>query len=277
MKKLLSIVLAVAVLSTMAFSMVGFQASAAEDINLLQNCGSNDESKATVTASGNGYVIEANTAFDSASNLAYGMAVEPAIKGFDMSTQGYVHMNITAEVPFRITLLDRSDAGDKWISFGNEFFNTIVTVGSEAGTEAPENGFFAAGTYNCVAYLGGVYSWKTNNGEAGWDIKNTNITAFYIELKDAGKVTVDMMKLSDKAEYDGTVAGGTAGGDTNNNTTAANGATTTTAKKGGATTTTASNAKTGDTSNAVLFVVVAAVAAGVVTLSVVASKKAKSR
>jgi len=291
MKKLLSIVLAVVMMASMVVSV-----AAAEHKQLVVGPASNDESLATVKTEGNAVVVDVKKEWNKDTDAAGGVALSPAITNFDMTNMGYVHIDIKSEVPFRIALLDRAggDVKDKWITFTNEFFNSIEPK-DKASDETPgtmedlvDGKFFPAGEYQCVAFLGGVYSWKTNNGEAGWDIKKTNITGIYVEGQKPGKITINQLTLSDATAFEaqsgapadapsGGDQGGTTGGDSNTNTpttTKAPAATTTTVKK--AANTTGDSAKTGDVSNAIVFVVVAAAAAGVVTMSAV-SKKSKAR
>ncbi len=299
MKKLLSVMLAVVMLVS-----VGCLNASASEVNLFANNAvySNDQTGAncTVTPGANGsFEAVVTKAWDSVTDSAYGFAIQPDLKGVDL-TGMYVHLSITSDTPFRISQLDRADAGDKWISYSSEFFNSVIPVGVEGpGTEdmLVEGKFFPAGTYNCVAYLGGVYQWKTDNGEAGWDIKNANITAIYVEAMNAGTMKLNMMKLSTASEYSGTPAPTSAAPTTTavNNaavttTTAANGTTAPQATTAATTSTqaTAANvttttppvdtdgAKTGEHSEVALILMIALVAGTVTVLSATAAK-AKDR
>ena len=295
MKKLLSIVLAVVMMATLVVS------ASAEDVNLLTKgtCGANTD-KATVTTAADGSVEVVVTAGVDAQNNGHGLAVEPAMTGLNVKKDGgtgFIHLVMESDTPFRVTMLDRGAAGDKWISFGGEFFNVFVPTGftfadpaAPTIAEALEDGkeFMKAGSYDVYLYVGGIYEWKANNGEADkYDPTNANITALYFEAKNPGKFTIKKMDLVASQPEEGGDSGdsgdnGTTGGDSNTNdqggntaaTTTTAAQTTTTVKK--AATDTTDSAKTGDVSNAIVFVVVAAAAAGVVTMSAV-SKKSKAR
>ncbi len=273
MKKCLSVLLAVVMLA----SYTCFGVSAAEEVDLLKNgaVANNSEGCTVSQLSDGGYEAVVTKAWDSTTDVAYGFAIEPGVTSTDM-TGMYVHMSIVSDVPFRISHLDRNDAGEnKWITYTSEFFNSVVAKGKGEGTldMLVNEKFFPAGTYECVAFLGGVYTWKTNNNEAGWDVTNGNITGLYIEAMEAGTMKLNSLKLSSDSTFSGA-----ASSDTNDATT--KGQNTTTAKK---TTTTKKNvggkedgANTADVSKAALFVMVAVVAGTAVTLSVVSSK-AKNR
>ncbi len=288
MKKLLSIVLAVVMMATLVVS-----ASAAET-NLLVNVESNNAEKATVTQDGNSWVIDVKAPVD-AQNNGFGASIAPKLEGVNVDKDnggtGFIHMDIVAEVPFRLTMNDSNNGA--WISFGGEFFNAMTPEGfAFSNPDAPKidellvdgKEFFPAGTYKCSIYLGGVYTWKAKEDPTKWDASKANLTAFYLEGQKAGKITVNQFTLTDAAEYSSEVGetpsgdnnDQTTGGDSNTNTatTTTKAQTTTTVKKPAATT--GDSAKTGDVSNAILFVVVAAAAAGVVTVSAV-SKKSKAR
>lgn len=267
MKKLFAVVLAVAMMATM-----GFSAFAAESVNLIpaDKVASND-AKATVTANADGSITVTTTeAWGGTGNdIAYGAAIELFITNIDVTKTPYIHLDIDADVPFRITQLDRNDDEDKsdtkWISYGQEFFNTIIPAGGEDPGTTYEGNFFPAGDYQCSAFLQGYYNWKHDNeGLANYDPTQANIIALYVELKEVGSITINQMNLSDsetfvalEGETTPTVDPNGDGDNTNN---------------GGST----PNPSTGDNTNAIVFAVVAALAAGVVTLSVV-SKKVRAR
>jgi len=270
MKKLLSIVLAVAMMSVMAFS------ASAADVDLLagaQSIYANDEAKATMTQKDDGsYEVVVTEGASADFSAAYGLAIEPMMTDIDLTDTPYLVVNMTCDSPFRITLLDRGDAGDKWVSFGSEFFNTFVAEGSEAPGTAPENNFFPAGTYNCHAFFKGYYEWQANNGGTGFDPTAANITAIYIELLEPGTLNVSKMALSATETGDGTT-----GGDENKDDNKEETKATTTTKKNANKDDSTDSAKTGDVSEAIVFAAAAIVAGAVVTMTVVASKKAKSR
>ncbi len=292
MKKLLSVVLAVVMLATFVVS-----ASAADENLLTKGSAGPNTDKATVTTGADGSIEVVVTAGVDAQNNGHGLALEPAMTGVNVKKDGgtgFIHLVMESDTPFRVTMLDRT-AGkdDKWISFGGEFFNVFVPEGTTfANPDAPtiqealEDGkeFMKAGKYDVYLYLGGVYEWKANNGEADkYDPTNASITALYFEAKNPGKFTIKEMTLTSNdgsGEGDGdqggdttTTTAPTASGDSNTATTTAAQTTTTVKKPAGNTT---DSAKTGDVSNAIVFVVVAAAAAGVVTMSAV-SKKSKAR
>lgn len=263
MKKLLCVVLAVAMMSVMAFS-----ASAAETVDLLDSAAAqekvyaNHAENATMTANDDGsYTVVVSKDATADYSEAYGLAVEPFLTGVDLTATPYMQLKLSCDAPFRITLLDKNAAGEtKWISFGSEFFNTVVAEGSEAPSTPPADNFFPAGDYDCFAFLQGYYDWKTNNENLdGYDASEANITAIYIELQKAGTLTVEKMDLA--------ATDGSEGGDETDETAAK----TTAADKD------SDSKKTGDSTQAVTFAVVAVAAGAVVTLSVVASKKAKAR
>lgn len=230
-----------------------------EYTNLLTNGstnGSNGESTVTFDEATGSYKVNVTTAWDSSTNIAYGMQVAADLNGIDLSGK-YLHVGIKSDVPFRITTLDKSDAGNKWILLCNEFYNVIGPVGQDPIGSCPEGSFFPAGEYEiCVAYHG-IYDWQTSQGTAGWDTKNANLNGIYFEAKTAGSFTVSTLKLSAEPTFSatpGTNTGEAAGNDD----------------------VTTGNPGTGDNTQAIVFMVIAMAAAGVVTLSAVA-KKAKSR
>jgi len=272
MKKILSVMLAVVMLA----SYFCFGVSAAEEVDLLKNgvVPNNGEGCTVNQLSDGGYEAVVTKAWDATTDVAYGFAIEPGVTSTDM-TGMYVHISIVSDVPFRISHLDRNAAGEnKWITYTSEFFNTVVAKGKGEGTVdmLVNEKFFPAGTYECVAFLGGVYKFKTDNDIAGWDITDGNITGLYIEAMEAGTMKLNSLKLSSDSTFSGAAS--------SDNDATTKGQNTTTAKK---TTTTKKNvggkedgANTGDASKAALFVMVAVVAGTAVTLSVVSSK-AKNR
>ncbi|MBQ3068994.1 MAG: hypothetical protein IJD01_03495 [Clostridia bacterium] len=259
MKKLLSIVLAIALMASM--SMTAFAAT-----DLIANAtqiGGNNADYATVTDNGDGsYTVVVTKDANADFSEAYGLAVEQFMSDVDLTKTPYVDIKLESDVPFRITMLDKNAAGEtKWISFAGEFFNTVYPVDQEAPSTVPENNFFPAGEYDCRAFLKGYYDWKTNNDKLeGYDPASANITAFYIELQKAGTLTLSKLALTEEEP--------TGEEDTGSDT-----QTTTTKKQSSSKD---DNPKTGVESDAIALAVVALAAAGVVTLSVV-SKKAKSR
>lgn len=273
MKKLMSVLLAVVMLASFGC----FGVSAASDVDLLKHgVVSNNNDFCTVSKmSDGGYEAVVTKAWNSTTDAAFGFAVEPQVTGTDM-TGMYVHMSIVSDVPFRISHLDRSAGVDKWIVYTGEFFNSVYPKGASGGTveSLVNEKFFPAGTYECVAFLGGVYNFKTENGEAGWDIKNADITGLYIEAMEAGTMKLNSLKLSTDTEFSGKpVEDNNAPNPEKKTTTAKK---TTTTKKAGANDVKEDGANTGDVSKAALFLMVAAVATTAVTLSVVSSK-AKNR
>lgn len=194
-KSILSVVLCLAMLLTMLTSAFAMSAQAATVMNLLVAPYANDTNYATVTVENGVATAVVTEPWNQESNLAYGMAIEPILTKINLNQTPTVALALESDVPFRITMLDRSEAGDKWISFGAEFYNSIVANGAEVPAAAPENGFFPAGTYDCTAYLAGVYTWKTDEGVAGWDVTNANITALYIELQEAGTLSLSKLEL----------------------------------------------------------------------------------
>ncbi|MBR5134146.1 MAG: hypothetical protein IKV35_00960 [Clostridia bacterium] len=255
MKKLLSIVLAVAMMSVMVFS------ASAADIDVLAQCGegkiyANDATYATMTANEDGsYEVVVTKDASADYSTAYGLAIEPFMSNVDLTKTPYLQVELTCDAPFRITLLDRGPSGDKWISFGSEFFNTFVAEGSEAPSEAPANNFFPAGTYDCYAFFAGYYTWQANNGGTGFDPAAANITAMYIELKEAGTLKLSKMTLSE------TETGEADGDDANTGTEDDS----------------TEPPKTGDVSESIVFAAAMIAAGAVVMMTVIATKKAKSR
>ncbi|MBQ4617625.1 MAG: LPXTG cell wall anchor domain-containing protein [Clostridia bacterium] len=256
MKKLFSVLLAVALMASMVMS-----ASAATNLLSGANIYANDTNFATLTDNGDGtYTVVTTKGWDSATDAAYGMAIETQMTGVDLTATPYVNLKLKSDVPFRFTLLDKNAAGEaKWIGFGNEFFNTVFPSGTEAPSTAPENAFFPAGEYDCAAFLKGYYDWKTNNDKlTGYDPANANVTAFYLETLEPGTVTVSGLTLAAGEDDNSSDNGGSNNNSSNNNNSSTN-----------------DNPKTGDT-EVFALTIVALAAAAVVALSVV-SKKAKSR
>ncbi len=165
--------------------------AATSEIDLMVNPVSNGEEGATVTSQDNGSVTtEVHTAWDT----AYGIALYPQYRDLDLSLYQYLYISITSSVPFRISSYDNTN--DKWIYFSSEFYNVMYPIGGQPFDIKPEDGFYPAGTYQCILSYGDVYTWKTWDGESGWDISNASVDAVYIEGKEEGAIHLDSLYLS---------------------------------------------------------------------------------
>ncbi len=188
--------------------------AAANDIDLLRvgKCEPNSEAYATVTDTDEGIRVDVLEGVDSQNN-GYGLAVEPQLEGLvvdanESNSLGFIHLVMESDVPFRVTSLDRDPSGstrDKWIIFGNEFFNVFVPEDFEFSDpdwptiyEALYDGFefMRPGKYDVYLYYGGVYTWKYNNWEYDWDPYNANLTAMYFETLFPGTFTIQEMTLT---------------------------------------------------------------------------------
>ena len=102
MKKLLSIVLAVAMMSVMVFS------ASAADIDVLAQCGegkiyANDATYATMTANEDGsYEVVVTTDASADYSTAYGLAIEPFMSNVDLTKTPYLQVELTCDAPFRM-------------------------------------------------------------------------------------------------------------------------------------------------------------------------------
>lgn len=232
MKKLLSIVLAIAMMMTMAF------AASASTANMLEG---------TLEVSGDGTATgEYKDGVLTITSTGEGGSVGIVGPGeYDAATLKYVHLAIESDVPFIISMYD--GANEKWLTSNGDFFPQF---GLDAGDKpAP------AGKYELSLYTNGCYTWDGSALPA-----TVAMSAIYIEPKAAGTITVTTLGLSDQEEF---AAGGNNSG-SNDDT-----KTTTTKKQSSSKD---DNPKTGVESDAIALAVVALAAAGVVTLSVVSKK-----
>jgi len=219
MKRTLSVLLSVAIwLSAMCVMLVPTSGNpgvsltakaAVEDVNLLENCEPNHSSYATVSTNLDGSVTVETIRGLESSGSAYGMSISPRLTGVDLQAQGYVHLYVSALVPFRLTMYDRNNG--QWISFGKEFYATMYPTTASAPTtmaQALVDGqeFFPAGTYMCAVNLGEVYTRYAAQNPSVWNAGNASLTSFYLETMNVGSVTVYQFYLSERSQYDGAVA-----------------------------------------------------------------------
>ncbi len=269
MKKLLSMVLSVAVLTTLAFSAMSFSASAAESTSLLP-------------AKAEDFEIMKGGATGNET-----LTVKAAGKGFEFVSDAGGWPQACWENPNKDTWVkaDTNNA-DQYLNWDFEVksggANIVVYFCGQSLKDQPASG--AAETLNYLID-------PSNNSLASGQVKDLAVGKYKgsVHVKDTG---ISELLMDDGVYYlsglkvfavGGTVVvndisvGPKAEGATEATTTTAAKAdtATTTAAKTTATnaTTTPSSAQTGDVSNAVIFIVVAVVAAGVVALSVVAKKK----
>ena len=183
------------------------------DYNLLMNYAPNAGGiYSTVTETSDGLRVDVSQGVDS-SNNGYGLALEPRLNGLvvdkdEPDSQGFIHLVMESDVPFRVTALDRDPYGysnDKWIPFGGEFFNVFVPEGFEFEdpdvptiSEALYDGweFMQPGRYDVYLYYGGVYTWKYWNGEYSWNPWDANLTGIYFEALYPGSFTIQEMTLT---------------------------------------------------------------------------------
>lgn len=275
MKKLLSIVLAVAVMTTLAFSAMSLSASAAnagslmpakaEDFEIIKG-GPNQTESMTVKKVGDSFEFVSDAG--GWPQACYSNPTEANWVKAD-TNDANLYLNWDFEV--------KSGGANICIYFAGQSLKDQPSAGAAETLNYlidPSNNAMAT---NAVKDLPvGVYKGSVHVKDTGISELLMEEGVYYISgikvFAVGGTVVVNDIWVGEKA------------GDTPSNDTAA---TTTTAQSsdtaattatvatttGTNATTTPSSAKTGDVSNAVIFVVVAAAAAGVVTLSVVAKKK----
>ncbi len=198
-RSILSMLLAISIAITAISSVLVLPAAAVADIDLIGIADPNNTQYATVNTNSDGSVTTTVTEpWNSSRDDAYGMAITTFLNGYDAAKTPYAHVDIVCDVPFRVSILDRSPTGaydDRWITFGSEFFNTFVANGGTALSSTPEGQFFPAGSYQCAVFLKGVYDWKR------WDPAAANAAYIYIELKQPGTATLNTFKLSSSSVF----------------------------------------------------------------------------
>ncbi|MGN0172342.1 MAG: dockerin type I repeat-containing protein [Acutalibacteraceae bacterium] len=167
-KSVLSIVLAVAMVLTMAFSAIGAQASAdGIGYDFLQE---------TYIAEGRDNVtINSDGSWTVTGNFALSIGLT-----YEFNVYKYLFQNFTSDVEYKVTILDRDPNGvyeDHWIGLYDNW------VGPQ---------YFPVGTYKDVNGVDGIYNWNKwgDNGKA-------TITAIYVELNGTGTLTMKELRLSD--------------------------------------------------------------------------------
>ena len=268
MKKLLSIVLAVAVLSTMAFSMIGASVSAAEKVSLLPAsadkfvCKDGGDGSVTVAAEGTGYKFTATGGWPTATYIN----PDEASWAKCMVNDAECYLNYDFEVKTGgtniIVYFGGQNPDEQGAAGSGETLNYIIDAA---------NNNLASG--NVQDLKPGKYSGSipvkqlgcaenlilSEEGDAAAADAYFTISAVRI-FAVGGEVIVNELSVGPKT---GEVVTTAAQSDATTTTVAK-----TTAKAG------TDSAKTGDTTNAIVFIAVAAVAAGAV---VVTAKKQKAR
>ncbi len=287
MKKLLSIVLAVAVLATMAFTMMASTVSAADaktysllpvsaDKFTKQDGG---DGTITVTAEGKGYKFTSTTGWPCAYNFEEGVSDYKSSDVWVMTKKG---SGSTLNYDFEVV----SGSAKVVVYFCGQNPKDMAGLGSFVSINAiempdkkdPLTGDTAedlpVGKYKKTLNVDDLGYGEGLLGDNG-EMLITGVKVFAV----GGEVIVNDISITDKSGIDNSHHKNVL--ETNDadpeptSTTKVNSDATTTAAKTTAKAGT-DNAKTGDTTNAILFVTVAAVAAAVVTVSVV-SKKQKAR
>ncbi len=292
MKKLLSVLLAVAMMVT-AMSAMSFSASAAEDdvclySGILKDADGNDVTSGENDANAKWSYANNVLTIESTSDAGASFDIWTPVSEFDVANQKGIIFNYVADVPVFMCVQVKTNSGDKYPSTGSDFYNTFGYAATDL-TEATVNNenlnFMPAGSKSGIINLNGFFTWDAANGnDLTPDGGKSTIGLVNLKLAGKGKIEIYALHLTTDAPTEGADAkeGGANGylsdvaADSNptaaagdNNTTAA-GNNNTTAANG-------TSAKTGEESNALLFIVIAAVAVAVVGVSVVAAKKAKSK
>ncbi len=272
MKKLFSIVLAVAVLATMAFSMMGATASAAEKVSLLPAAASDfttvdgGDGSITVSKEGDAFKFVANAGWPQA---YYSSTDENAwAKAYINDADCYLNYDFevkTGAANVIVFFCGQSPADQAGPGVG-ETINYLIDA-SNNNLASGQTKDLPVGKYKGSVHVKDlgvredlILSEQGDATAADAYFTVSGMKVFAV----GGEVIVNELSVGPK-DGDATVVTTAANSD-KPTTTAAK----TTAKAG------TDNAKTGDTTNAILFVTVAAVAAAVVTVSVV-SKKQKAR
>ena len=272
MKKVLSIVLAVAVMTTLAFSAMSLSASAAnagslmpskaEDFEIIKG-GPNQNESMTVKKDGDSFEFVSDAG--GWPQACYSNPTEANWVKADTNNAN-LYLNWDFEV--------KSGGANICIYFAGQSLKDQPSAGAAETLNYlidPSNNAMAT---NAVKDLPvGVYKGSVHVKDTGISELLMEEGVYYISgikiFAVGGTVVVNDIWVGEKAAE-------TPSTDTTTTTKAADTAATTATvatTTGTNATTTPSSAKTGDVSNAVIFVVVAAAAAGVVTLSVVAKKK----
>lgn len=189
MKKVLCVICALGMLITAAFSVMTFTASAAGDINLL------DESKIDSTATKVQYSIGDDgtwtlTATEAGQEI--GIAGPGEYKSADGTT--YIAIELSSDVPFSVSLFDAVNS--QWINFGGDFGSeALFTPDPEYGENAIKPGEYTfLGTQ---INLTGCYTWGGVDKPPKPLPETLAITSIYINLRAAGELTIKTFKLTD--------------------------------------------------------------------------------
>ncbi len=282
MKKLLSIVLAVAVLATMAFSMMVSTASAEDaSYSLLPKTAdkfekaegaSAGDGTITITAQGAGYKFESTQGWPAATFVELDEATQTSwvnTKAGSGSTLNYDFEVVSGKAAMIVYFCgqnpkDMASMGS-FVSINGLVNKAYVDpLTGDAKEDIPVGKYKASVSVDDLGYRDDL---KGDNGE----MKITGVKIFAV----GGTVIVNDVSVTDKSGADNSKHANKLGAAVENpvqTTGAQSDATTTVAKttaKAGT-----DSAKTGDTTNAIVFIAVAAVAAGAV---VVTAKKQKAR
>ncbi|MBQ9415200.1 MAG: InlB B-repeat-containing protein [Clostridia bacterium] len=144
--------------------------------------GVNDETGAVAQLVGGQVDVEVNKAWNPSTDACFGATFAPQAS-FAVADDAYIQVGITSTVPFRMTILDRSDAGDKWILFGYEFFDVFGL------SVRDEDQWLPAGSYTVACPLSGYYRWNHSGVATG------NVTGVYVEGKTNGAIAVNYLQL----------------------------------------------------------------------------------
>lgn len=266
MKKVLSVILAVALVVCFA---TGALSVSAEEVNLLAGeIGPNDANQAQTSVENGLLTINVLQALDKEDDLvSEAGAYIPASATVTTEQDKIVMLSIKSDVSFRVTVqVKKPDGSAGWPSAGSDWFPQFGL------DKAAEGNWIPAGEYQVALGTRGYIKYN--------ELPSSEIVAVIIGSKDIGTIYVNDLRIVDTAElenedykYAAPAAALTPfpSGDSDTQ------APTTTTKAADGSNVGGGSAQTGDESNVVLFSVVAALAVAVVTVSAVASKKAKSK
>ena len=289
MKKLFSIVLAVAMMTVMVCSMVGFQASALDKVSLLPanasdfTCKDGGDGSVTVAKEGEVFKFTATGGWPQAFYMG---ADQNAWAKAYVNQECYLNWDFevkTGAANVVVFFCGQSPTDQAGIGVGETINYLIDPANNNLVSGATKD--LPVGTYKGSIHVKDLKCREdlilSEGGDAAAD-PNAYFTVSGIKVfAVGGDVIVNDLSVGPKTGDTVTTGAGNNTTAAANNTTAA--ANNTTAAANGTTTVpnttavTPNGPQTGDISNALLFVVVAIVAGGVVTLSAVASKKSKAR
>ncbi|MGN0172129.1 MAG: hypothetical protein ACI39E_05040 [Acutalibacteraceae bacterium] len=171
-KSFFSVVLALAIVLTMSFSVLAIQASA-------DGVGYDFLQESYITEGRQNVTINADGSWTVKGNFT----LEPNIT-YNFSVYKYLFQDFTSDVEFKVTILDRDPNGvyeDHWIGLYDNWVGPA---------------YFPVGTYKSTDGIDGIYNW--NIAHAGWGNSGTaTVRAIFVELNGTGVLTMRELRLSD--------------------------------------------------------------------------------